>query len=93
MPWGSTTFCMTVVQVPIDVGKLQAWQAVVQGPLQQTPCEQYFFPSGAAWHSSAVLQSAPAGFRPHDPLTQLLVPPHCPSVWVQDVKHFGPLQA
>lgn len=91
--WGSTTFCETEVQVPVDPARLQAWQAFVHGPLQHTPCEQYCLPSWANWHSLEALQAAPAGFSPHDPLTQLLVPPHCPAVWVQDVKHFEPLHA
>jgi hypothetical protein len=40
-----------------------------------------------------VLQLAPPGLRPQDPFTQEFVPPHCPAVCVQDVKHLLPLQA
>ena len=89
---GSTAPLGTGEHLPSRPVTLQAWQAVVQGPLQHTPCEQYFFPSPAAWHSSAALHLAPAGFSPQDPATQEFDPTH----WVFTVqvsKHLVPLQA
>ena len=91
--WGSGAPSGTALQSPNVAARLQALHASVQAALQHTPCEQYCLPSAAGWHSFPALQAAPAGLRPHDPLTQLLVPPHCPEVCVHDVKHFEPLHA
>jgi len=60
--------------------------------LQQTPCAQYALPSGACWHSLALLHDAPGGFRPHDPFTQVLGETHW-EFCVQTSKQWLPLQA
>ena len=59
-----------MAHVPSDPVKLHAWQVVEHVPVQQTHCEQYCLPSGAAWHSLALLHLAPSGLGPHDPFTQ-----------------------
>ncbi len=67
----------TVVQVPTEPLRLQAWQASPHALSQQTPDEQYCFPSFLdVWHSAAALQEAPGGLRPHDPFMHELLAEH-----------------
>jgi hypothetical protein len=62
---GSALPSLTAVQMPGLLDWLQATQAPVQAALQHTPWAQWL-----DWHSPALPQSAPFGFKPHEPLTQ-----------------------
>jgi hypothetical protein len=89
---GSAALFGTATHMPNDPARLHAWQAALQGPTQQTPCEQYCLPSGANWHSVAALHWAPRGFKPQDPFTQVFGAMHC-AFDEQTSKHLVPLQA
>jgi hypothetical protein len=58
-PSGSAPL-VTLLQVPSEPGRLQAWQAAVQAELQQVPDTQC-----PCWHWVSVEQLAPSGDWPH----------------------------
>ena len=58
MPWGSGPLA-TLVQVPMLLVRLQAWQGWLQALLQQTPWAQI-----EVEHSLPVEQEAPGGLSP-----------------------------
>jgi hypothetical protein len=82
IPCGSE-LAVTPTQVPRLPAMLQAWQAVLQAELQQTPC--------AHWpleHWFAFEQGCPLASLPHEygtpPVPQLLGGTHCePSVQLE----------
>ena len=76
----------TAVQRPMLAARSHALQASVQAKLQHTPCAQK-----PDWHSIAALQSAPLGFFPHEPFTQVLGGTHWESL-VQSLKQTIPSQ-
>jgi len=59
-PWGSALAVMPA-QTPRLPAMLQAWQAVLQAVLQQTPCAHW-----PLWHWLADEQDCPLGFLPHE---------------------------
>lgn len=89
LPCGSTPPA-TLVQLPVVPERLQAWQALLQELLQQTPWAQ-----NPLAHSVAAEQAPPFGFRP-----QLLITPFIPQMLggmqlllvVQALKHLVALQ-
>jgi hypothetical protein len=90
MPCGSGPVA-TLVQVPLLLARLQAWQGKLQALLQHTPWAQV-----DVVHSVPTEQEAPGGFRP-----QLLIMPFMPQmlggmhstpVALQAVKHLLALQ-
>lgn len=89
LPCGSTP-PLILVQLPVVPARLQAWQALLQELLQQTPWAQ-----NPLAHSVAAEQAPPLGFRP-----QLLIIPFMPQMLgvmqsalvVQALKHLVALQ-
>jgi hypothetical protein len=81
---------LTLLQFPVVPARLQAWQAVLQALLQQTPCAQKLLA-----HSVAAEQTAPNAFNP-----QLLIIPFMPQMFgemhcalvVHEPKHLLALQ-
>ena len=86
MSCGSRVPSLTVVQTPMLPARSHETHAVLQAVLQHTPWAQCF-----DWQSASIAQSAPKGFRPHEPLTQTL--PAVQSVsFVHFARHFEPWQ-
>ena len=89
--WGSRDPLGTLVHVPLPL-RLHAWHAFEQGLVQHTPCEQYCFPSGAAWQSVGWLHAAPGGLGPHVWLASQDRPDTHWAMLVQVSQHLLPLQ-
>ena len=65
VPCGSVSPVGTLVQVPRAFGNAQDLQVPPQAVEQQIPCSQKPFR-----HSVPLMQTAPLGLRPHEPLMQ-----------------------
>lgn len=78
IPCGSE-LAVTATQVPAFPAMLQAWQAVLQALLQQTPCTHW-----PLKHWPAFAQGCPSAFFPHELATpampQVFGATHCVSL-------------